>query len=136
MQIANVTATYDGEQVEDHDDVTRGAFSSLLHSGDEIVIHEVHDQDQVGDLEERYTDDWEEKVTVKTSAEGDEGDEAEQEEDQNVAGDDDNECRHVDCDGDANMVAHCDTGQKKHYCHEHAGGARAGHALVETWEEL
>jgi len=49
---------------------------------------------------------------------------------------DDSECRHVDCSETPDMAAECDTGQTKYYCEEHAGGRRAGHALVEEWRGL
>lgn len=131
-EIANVTATYDGEQVEDHDDIGRGAFDSLLHSGDEIVIHEVHDQDQLDDLKERYSDDWEETVVF---ADDGEDQSEEQDTDESLFASDDSECRHVDCEEEPKMAAKCDTGQTKYYCGDHAGGTHAGHAYVEEWVE-
>lgn len=45
-------------------------------------------------------------------------------------------CLHVDCGDDADVAAACDTGQIKHYCDEHGGGRRAGHARVEEWVDL
>jgi len=46
------------------------------------------------------------------------------------------ECLHADCGDDAKLAAICDTGQIKHYCVEHGGGRRAGHARVEKWRAL
>lgn len=46
------------------------------------------------------------------------------------------ECLNAGCEAGADLAAVCDTGQVKHYCGEHGGGRRAGHAWVEEWVEL
>ena len=73
-QIANVTATFDGDQVEDHDDITSPDFASLLQAGDEIIVHEIHDETQVQKLKKRYSykNRWQDKVTLKTELVADE----------------------------------------------------------------
>lgn len=45
-------------------------------------------------------------------------------------------CLHVDCDKGADVAVKCDTGQIKHYCDEHHGGRRAGHALIVEEKRL
>lgn len=45
-------------------------------------------------------------------------------------------CQNASCEKNATKVAHCDTGQTKHYCDDHAGGRKAGIATVNEWEGI
>lgn len=79
--IATVTATVEGEQVEDNNEIARGGLSSLLGSifDDEdvsVVIHEVHDEEQVEDLKARYSDRWEARVESESEGEGEDRDDS------------------------------------------------------------
>lgn len=129
MQVANVTATKDEETLENTADISEDDLAALLDYADEILVHEVHDEEWVEDRKSRYSAEWDEKVTVL----GGENTEDESTEEDDVDDSDAPECRHARCDAGATKKAVCDTGQEKHYCDDHAGGRKAGHATVEEW---
>lgn len=65
--IATVTASVEGEQVENENAIKRRGLASLLGSifNDDdvsVTIHEVHNIDQVEDLRNRYTRRWNARV--------------------------------------------------------------------------
>jgi len=69
--IATVTATVEGEQVETESDVNRGTLTSLLGSIFEnedvaVVVHEIHNDDQIEDIKSRYADRWNARVEMDT----------------------------------------------------------------------
>ena len=66
MNVANVTAVQNGKTVLDHEDANDADVSSLLQFGDEIVIHEVHDEDMLETTRGRAPDEWWSKVTMET----------------------------------------------------------------------
>jgi len=135
MTVANITATYDGELVEINEDVRSSALCTLLSNGDEIVIHEIHDEEYIEELRTfRYPAEWEDKIRFEDSTADIEPDADEENED--TKDDEAETCLNVNCNANAMMVAHCGTGQEMAYCDEHAGGRRAGHARVEEWVEL
>lgn len=130
--IANVTATYDGELVEVDSDVPRSSLASLLHSGDEIVIHEVLHGDQIDDLKDRYSGEWEEKVRF----ESDDDSESEAEEwDGNGPKPDigtPGQCTTATCDAEAEVGVRVNTGQVRHYCQDCRTSAdRLGYMAVD-----
>ena len=128
MQVANVTATKDGETLENAADITDTDLACLLDYADQILVHEIHIEEWAEDRKARYPDEWDEKVTVLAESD-----------DESDADDEDGEtpnCRNVNCDETATQKAICDQGQEKHYCDGHAGGSRAGHAPVEEWVAL
>lgn len=130
MQVANVTATKDGETLENAADIKETQLACLLDYADQILVHEVHNEEWFEDRKARYPSEWDEKVTVLA--------ESDDESDANTDDEDDDgpSCRHVRCDETATQKAVCDQGQEKHYCDDHAGGNRAGHAPVEEWVAL
>ncbi|SIR99909.1 hypothetical protein SAMN05421858_5077 [Haladaptatus litoreus] len=65
--IANITAIHSGNEVENHNDVPGTDLASLLHFGDKITIHEVHDEEQLNGFKRRYPTEWDEKVTEETA---------------------------------------------------------------------
>lgn len=131
MQVANVTATKDGETLENAADVSESDLAALLDYADDILVHEVYNEEWVEDRKARYPAEWDGKVTLLTDTTGEgEGSKNGENDDEGTT------CRHADCDADATQKAVCEQGQEKHYCDEHAGGRRAGHALVEEWVSL
>jgi hypothetical protein len=133
MEVANVTATHSGELVEVNEDIGSTKFASLLFNGDEIVIHDVHNEEWMQDKKERYGDEWDEKVRFEV---GDDGGDEDGEEETANADAVPATCRASGCDESPTMVAHCDTGQEKYFCDEHSGGRMAGIARAEEWVEL
>jgi len=74
--IANVTATKEGETLEDNANIGRPALCNLLNYADEIVIHAIHDGEVVEDVKARYSspgisgehdDRWAEKVEMEAN---------------------------------------------------------------------
>lgn len=128
MTIANVTATKDDETLENAADIKATDLAALLDYADKVLVHEVHQEEWVEDRKARYPEEWAEKVTMLAEPEDNSAD------DEN--GDDGPTCRNVNCDKTATQKAVCDQGQEKHYCDDHAGGHRAGHAPVEEWVSL
>jgi hypothetical protein len=128
MTIANVTATKDDETLENAADIKATDLAALLDYADEVLVHEVHQEEWVEDRKARYPEEWAEKVTMLAEPED------------NPADDEDCDvgptCRNANCDETATQKAVCDQGQEKHYCDDHAGGHRAGHAPVEEWVSL
>lgn len=73
-EIANVTATFDGELVEEEDDVSKVALCSLVGAGDcgstsTVTVHEIHDEDEFADVRRRYSNEFEEVVTMDVDGE-------------------------------------------------------------------
>ena len=130
MQIANVTATKDDETLENAADITDTDLACLLDYADQIIVHEIHNEEWVEDRKARYPTEWEEKVTVLAESSAESGAETDDGEEDEAT------CRNVNCDETPTQKAICDQGQEKHYCDEHAGGHRAGHAPVEEWVAL
>jgi hypothetical protein len=127
MQVANVTATKDGETLENAADIKATDLATLLGYADQILVHEVYEEEWVEDRKARYPAEWDEKVTVLADSD----DETDEERGEHAP-----TCRNVNCDKTATQKAICDQGQEKHYCDDHAGGHRAGHAPVEEWVAL
>lgn len=76
-KIATVSATIEGEQVEDHTEIDRRGLSSILGAifDDEdvsFVVHEVHDEEQIEDLKARYSNRWEARVEDDSEDDGSE----------------------------------------------------------------
>jgi len=66
--IATITATLEGETVEDNSVVNRGSLTSLLASlfdNDDvsITIHDIHNTDQIEDIKARYEQRYNARVT-------------------------------------------------------------------------
>lgn len=77
--IATITATLEGEQVETDSDVNRGTLTSLLgtvfdNDDVEVVVHDIHDNEQIEDIQARYGDRWDARVEMDTSDEDDDND--------------------------------------------------------------
>lgn len=93
-EIANVTATFDGELVEEKDDVSKVALCSLVGAGDcgstsTVTVHEIHDEDEFADVRRRYSNEFEELVTMDVDGE-------DNDDDSNGAGDEENITELVD----------------------------------------